>query len=104
MGASHTGRAWLDRSSPPSSLVAQTGSCSWAVAWGQDVSDPRNLGLGENIPIWEGVLGGLWYLFGIYKYINSFFTLICLGLSLLSLHEFMNFELGQGKSLTLALL
>lgn len=47
-GFSHSGsESWLDRSSLPSSLVAQTGSCSWAVAWGQDVSDPRSLGLGE---------------------------------------------------------
>lgn len=47
-GPSHRGsESWLDRSSPLSSLVAQTGSCSWAVAWGQDVSDPRSLGLGE---------------------------------------------------------
>ncbi|KAM7072561.1 zinc finger SWIM domain-containing protein 8 isoform 3-T3 [Molossus nigricans] len=47
-GPSHGGsESWLDRSSPPSSLVAQTGSCSWAIAWGQDVSDPRSLGLGE---------------------------------------------------------
>ncbi|PNJ40537.1 ZSWIM8 isoform 2, partial [Pongo abelii] len=47
-GPSHRGsETWLDRSSSLGSLVAQTDSCSWAVAWGQDVSDPRSLGLGE---------------------------------------------------------
>lgn len=33
---------------------------------------PRARGDG---PVWEGALGDLWYLFGIYKYINSFFIL-----------------------------
>ena len=57
--------SWLDRSSPLSSPVAQTGSCSWAVAWGQDASDPRNLGLGETALSGSGhwVASGLYLAF-----------------------------------------